>query len=67
MRAIVQGQNVPDYAKVQGIFLGVVAAYLIAVTIFGPECVSYRLLFLHYLTCSTQASWLRVREAQDGN
>lgn len=37
LRTTVQGQDVPDYAKVQGIFLGVVAAYLIVVTIFGPE------------------------------
>ncbi|KAF8609835.1 MFS general substrate transporter [Ceratobasidium sp. AG-I] len=37
MRTTVRGQDVPDYAKVQGIFLGVVAAYLIVVTIFGPE------------------------------
>jgi SHS family lactate transporter-like MFS transporter len=50
MRATVQGQDVPDYAKVQGIFLGVVAAYLIAVTIFGPECVHIGLLLLRYLT-----------------
>jgi SHS family lactate transporter-like MFS transporter len=37
MRTTVRGQDVPDYAKVQGIFLGVVAAYLVVVTIFGPE------------------------------
>ncbi|KAG8679425.1 hypothetical protein FRC12_022849, partial [Ceratobasidium sp. 428] len=37
LKATVQGQIVPDYAKVQGIFLGVVSAYLIIVTIFGPE------------------------------
>ncbi|KAB5592912.1 Carboxylic acid transporter [Ceratobasidium theobromae] len=37
LRTTVQGKDVPDYAKVQGIFLGVVAAYLVAVTIFGPE------------------------------
>lgn len=41
MRTTVRGQDVPDYAKVQGIFLGVVAAYLIVVTIFGPECVLF--------------------------
>ncbi|KAG9078507.1 hypothetical protein FRC06_008324 [Ceratobasidium sp. 370] len=37
LRTTVHGQAVPDYAKVQGIFLGVIAAYLIVVTIFGPE------------------------------
>ncbi|CUA74600.1 Carboxylic acid transporter protein homolog [Saccharomyces cerevisiae S288c] [Rhizoctonia solani] len=37
LRTTVQGKNVPDYAKVQGIFLGCVAAYLVVVTIFGPE------------------------------
>ncbi|CAE6449479.1 unnamed protein product [Rhizoctonia solani] len=37
LRTTVQGKNVPDYAKVQGIFLGCVAAYLVLVTIFGPE------------------------------
>lgn len=30
-------KNVPDYATVQGILIGVVAAYLIIVTILGPE------------------------------
>jgi SHS family lactate transporter-like MFS transporter len=30
-------EDVPDYAKVQGIFIGCVAAYLIIVTVFGPE------------------------------
>ncbi|KAF9236964.1 carboxylic acid transporter protein [Melanogaster broomeanus] len=36
---IVDGQptNVPDYATVQGIFIGVVAAFVIVVTILGPE------------------------------
>ncbi|TFK97859.1 major facilitator superfamily domain-containing protein [Pterulicium gracile] len=36
---VVNGEvrEVPDYAKVQGIFIGCVAAYLIVVTIFGPE------------------------------
>ena len=29
--------DVPDYAKVQGIFIGVVAAYLFVVTLVGPE------------------------------
>ncbi|QRV75987.1 Sugar (and other) transporter [Ceratobasidium sp. AG-Ba] len=37
LKTTVRGQVVPDYAKVQGIFLGVVSAYLIIVTIFGPE------------------------------
>ena len=30
---------VPDYAKVQGILIGVVAAFVLVVTIIGPECV----------------------------
>ncbi|KAG1716073.1 hypothetical protein ID866_1099 [Astraeus odoratus] len=30
-------KNVPDYATVQGIFIGVVAIYLIIITIVGPE------------------------------
>ncbi|KAH7345101.1 major facilitator superfamily domain-containing protein [Rhizoctonia solani] len=37
LRTTTQGKDVPDYAKVQGIFLGCVAAYLVVVTIFGPE------------------------------
>ncbi|KAF7308755.1 MFS domain-containing protein [Mycena kentingensis (nom. inval.)] len=31
------GQTVPDYAKVQGIFLGVIAAFVIFITVIGPE------------------------------
>jgi len=36
---VVDGQlkNVPDYATVQGILIGTVAAYVLLVTIFGPE------------------------------
>ncbi|ELU41400.1 carboxylic acid transporter [Rhizoctonia solani AG-1 IA] len=37
LRTTAQGKDVPDYAKVQGIFLGCVAAYLVVVTIFGPD------------------------------
>ena len=29
--------DVPDYARVQGIFIGVVAVFLLIVTILGPE------------------------------
>ena len=40
-RTTIQGPNgpedVPNYAQVQGIFIGVVAAYLIAMTLIGPE------------------------------
>ncbi|PFH49486.1 hypothetical protein AMATHDRAFT_63047 [Amanita thiersii Skay4041] len=41
-RTTIIGENgkpmdVPDYATVQGIFIGVVAAYVIIVTILGPE------------------------------
>ncbi|KAK7448471.1 hypothetical protein VKT23_013733 [Stygiomarasmius scandens] len=31
------GQDIPDYATVQGILIGVVSAYLLVVTILGPE------------------------------
>ncbi|KAG9309857.1 carboxylic acid transporter protein [Chiua virens] len=30
-------KNVPDYATVQGIFIGTVAAYVVLMTLFGPE------------------------------
>jgi len=30
---------VPDYARVQGILIGTVAAYIIVLTVIGPECV----------------------------
>lgn len=30
---------VPDYATVQGILVGVVAAFVVIITIIGPECV----------------------------
>lgn len=32
-------QVVDDYARVQGILIGTVAAYIIFLTIIGPECV----------------------------
>ncbi|KAF7292708.1 MFS domain-containing protein [Mycena indigotica] len=31
------GKEVPDYAKVQGIFIGVIAAFVIFITVIGPE------------------------------
>ncbi|KAF8632040.1 hypothetical protein AX15_002084 [Amanita polypyramis BW_CC] len=31
------GKIIPDYSKVQGIFIGVVAAYVVIVSILGPE------------------------------
>ena len=36
---LVDGQlkDVPDYAKVQGILIGCVAAFVVAITIVGPE------------------------------
>ena len=34
---VVIDDDAPDYAKVQGIFIGVVAAFVIVVTILGPE------------------------------
>ena len=30
---------VPDYARVQGILIGTVAAYILFLVIIGPECV----------------------------
>ena len=30
---------VPDYARVQGILIGIVSAYIILLAIIGPECV----------------------------
>ena len=32
---------VPDYAKVQGMLLGGIAAFVIFITVIGPECVSF--------------------------
>ncbi|KAF8523993.1 MFS general substrate transporter [Gautieria morchelliformis] len=37
LRTTVNGRNVPDYAKVQGILMGVVAAFIVIVVILGPE------------------------------
>lgn len=34
---VVNGKVVPNFAKVQGIFIGVVAAYVVIITILGPE------------------------------
>jgi hypothetical protein len=33
------GETVNDYARVQGILIGTVSAYIIFLTIIGPECV----------------------------
>jgi SHS family lactate transporter-like MFS transporter len=33
------GETVDDYARVQGILIGTVSAYIIFLTIIGPECV----------------------------
>jgi hypothetical protein len=42
---------VPDYARVQGILIGTVAAYIIFLTIIGPECVLFSSLStLQFLT-----------------
>lgn len=35
---------VPGYATVQGIFIGVVAGFVILITIIGPECVHHLLV-----------------------
>jgi SHS family lactate transporter-like MFS transporter len=37
LKTTLNGKVVPDYAKVQGILLGVVAAFVLFVTIIGPE------------------------------
>lgn len=44
-------KNVANYATVQGIFIGVVAAYLVVVTIFGPEYVILFLSFIFLVPC----------------
>jgi SHS family lactate transporter-like MFS transporter len=37
LRTTVHGKDAPDYATVQGILIGVVAAFVLVVTIVGPE------------------------------
>ncbi|KAF8511737.1 carboxylic acid transporter [Hysterangium stoloniferum] len=37
LRTTVNGEDVPDYAKVQGILIGVVAAFIVTVVLVGPE------------------------------
>jgi uncharacterized YccA/Bax inhibitor family protein len=37
---------VPDYAKVQGMLLGAIAAFVIFITVIGPECVFVTHFFL---------------------
>ncbi|TCD70885.1 hypothetical protein EIP91_001193 [Steccherinum ochraceum] len=37
LRTTLNGKDVPDYATVQGILIGVVAAFVLVVTILGPE------------------------------
>ncbi|KAJ7084571.1 MFS general substrate transporter [Mycena belliarum] len=37
LKTTLNGVEVPDYAKVQGILLGVVAAFVVFITIIGPE------------------------------
>jgi len=36
-RTTVQGKNVPDYAKVQGVLLGVIIGWTLIMTLLGPE------------------------------
>ena len=50
LRTTLNGKDVPDYAKVQGILIGVVAAFVLVVTIVGPEYVLSLLSFLPYST-----------------
>jgi MFS transporter, SHS family, lactate transporter len=40
-RILVDGQRTPNYAYVQGIFIGVVAVFTLLMTILGPECVIF--------------------------
>ncbi|KAJ7339192.1 MFS general substrate transporter [Mycena albidolilacea] len=37
LKTTIKGKVVPDYAKVQGILIGVVAAFVIFITVIGPE------------------------------
>ena len=39
LRIIFRGKNVPDYGTVQGIFMGCTSAFLVVMTIIGPEYV----------------------------
>ena len=41
-----QPMVVADYAKVQGILIGVVAAWIVVTTLLGPECVIFLYLSL---------------------
>jgi SHS family lactate transporter-like MFS transporter len=41
LRTSVNGTDVPDYATIQGIFIGCVAAFTIFMVIIGPEYVAY--------------------------
>ncbi|KAF9503768.1 hypothetical protein BS47DRAFT_1378376 [Hydnum rufescens UP504] len=41
LRTTLHGVNVPDYAKVQGILLGTVAAFTFVITFIGPTCPSH--------------------------
>jgi MFS transporter, SHS family, lactate transporter len=41
---------VPDYARVQGILIGTVAAYIIFLTIIGPECVLPQGIHKHFIS-----------------
>jgi hypothetical protein len=38
-KILLNGKPTPDYATVQGIFIGVIAAFTLFMTIIGPECV----------------------------
>ncbi|KAJ7189526.1 MFS general substrate transporter, partial [Mycena pura] len=37
LKTMLNGKPVPDYAKVQGIFIGCIAAFLLFITVIGPE------------------------------
>jgi SHS family lactate transporter-like MFS transporter len=60
-----KSEVVPDYAKVQGILLGIMAALVIFITTIGPECVSYPIFHpnLEMLICAcfpVQESWIEL-------
>lgn len=56
---------VPDYAKVQGIFIGVVAAFVVLITIVGPEYAELLLLVLSsHLPTSTENTVRTLRNTK---
>lgn len=58
--------RVPDYATVQGLLVGTVAAFVGIIVIFGPEYVRLLHLDIPFIDCSSQESWISVRNVQSG-